>query len=127
MENTDNASQPKQLDRIDQQIEIYKTKIAKERKKLEGLNEKIVQHEMESLEHLRRTGTDNFNDNRANKMETEKRICIDRLKKKLVALNTKISSNKELRRKIDEKEIYCLFTSCLFLVVQIWFMCVSTI
>ena len=102
MENTDNISHPKEPDRIDQQIEIYKSKIAKERKKLEDLNEKIVQHEMKSLEHQRRAGTDNFNDNRVNKIETEKRICIDRLNKKLVALNTKISSNKELRRKIDE-------------------------
>ena len=102
VEDKDGVSQPKEHDRIDQQIEIYTAKIAKERKALENLNDKIVQLEMKSLQHQRLAGTNNFNDNRANKIETEKRLCIDRLNKKLVALNSKISSNKEIRKKIDE-------------------------
>ena len=86
--------------RILSQVEVYKIKVASEKKRLANLDEKIVQHELKELEQKRRVGSDiSFKES---KIETERHIYIDRLNKKLVALNTKISQNKELRQKIDE-------------------------
>ena len=88
-----------ELDRINQQIQVYTTKIQCERKRLESINESIIQHEVEAKS---RVETDYLMDIRSSKFDNKRKIYIDRLNKKLVSLNTKISQNKELRRKIDD-------------------------
>lgn len=88
-----------ELDRIQHQIQVYTTKIQCERKRLESINESIIQHEVKAKS---RVETDYSMDIRTSKIDSERKIYIDRLNKKLVSLNTKISQNKELRRKIDD-------------------------
>ena len=40
---------------------------------------------------------------RESQLETEKHLCVERLRKTLVALHARISRNKERRRQIDER------------------------
>jgi len=90
-------------ERVLKQIDIYKIKADHQRQRLAGLREQIVQH---NLRHVRRaTGGGSAIDIsfRESQLETEKHLCVDRLNKKLVALNAQISRNKELRRQIDER------------------------
>jgi hypothetical protein len=83
-----------------EEVEVYSRKVENLKKRLQAVNEKIIQHELKELEEQHKVGCDGLE--RESKIETEKQIYIDRLNKKLVALNTKISQNRELRRKIDE-------------------------
>jgi hypothetical protein len=83
-----------------EEVEVYSRKVENLKKRLQAVNEKIIQHELKELEEQHKAGCDGLE--RESKIETEKQIYIDRLNKKLVALNTKISQNRELRRKIDE-------------------------
>ena len=89
------------LDRVNQQIEIYKLKISKEKNRIQTLNEQLIRQSMSSS--VRRGGGDSkSNKDRETKIATEKQRLCDRLNTKLVALNKKLSENKQLRRKIDE-------------------------
>ena len=85
------------LDRVNKQIEVYKKRIANERAKIQQANEQIVEHERTKV--LERKVGGEFT---LAKIETEKKILIDRLNNKLAGLNKKISNNKQLRAKIDE-------------------------
>lgn len=101
---------PSELDRINEQIKVYKTKVANEKKRVTTLNEKIIQHQMKELCNEHTALASHERETKISKMETQKNIYIDRLNKKLVALNTKISENKELRRKIDEmRQVRCRY------------------
>jgi len=97
------SKQNTELHHIKQQIEVYTRKVAHEKTRLEEINEKIVQHELNAFDQKRQVGGgDDFNDNRVKKVETAKKLLIDRLNKKLIALNKQISQNVALRKTIDE-------------------------
>mmetsp|Transcript_13670 Transcript_13670/g.29364 ORF Transcript_13670/g.29364 Transcript_13670/m.29364 type:complete len:161 (+) Transcript_13670:68-550(+) len=98
--------QNSEFNRIHEQMKVYKTKVANEKKRVATLNERIIQHELKELEVKRRVGSDRAT--KESKIKIETNIFIDRLNKKLVSLNTKISENKELRRKIDEMVRDCV-------------------
>ena len=87
------------LDRVNKQIEVYKKRIANERAKIQQANEQIVEHERSKVLE-RKVGCGETST--LTKIETEKKILIDRLNNKLAGLNKKISNNKQLRAKIDE-------------------------
>jgi hypothetical protein len=87
------------LDRVNKQIEVYKKRIANERAKIQQANEQIVGHERSKVLERKVGGGETST---LTKIETEKKILIDRLNNKLAGLNKKISNNKQLRAKIDE-------------------------
>jgi hypothetical protein len=82
------------------EVEAYARKVENMKKRLQAINEKILHYEVKEIEEKHKVGCDGLGKGR--KIETEKQMYIDRLNKKLVALNTKISHNRELRQKIDE-------------------------
>lgn len=84
------------------EIDVYVTRIEILKQRLLNINEKVILLERQELEDQHRglTGGDSLN--RECKIETDKQIYIERLDKKLIALNTKISQNRELRRTINE-------------------------
>jgi len=89
-----------ELARVQQQIEVYKQKIAHERARIENANQKIIQHEQQkALEQKSRAGNDDAHTLR--KIEKEKQILTDKLNHRLSQLNKKIDDNKQLRKKID--------------------------
>ena len=89
-----------ELVRVQQQIEVYKQKIAHERARIENANQKIIQHEQEkALEQKSRAGNDDAHT--LSKIEKEKQILTDKLNHKLSTLNKQIDDNKQLRKKID--------------------------
>lgn len=89
-----------ELARVQQQIEVYKQKIAHERARIEHANQKIIQHEQEkAIEQKNKAGNDD--DHTLSKIEKEKQILTDKLNHKLATLNKKIDDNKQLRKKID--------------------------
>ena len=87
------------------EIDVYVTRIENLKQRLLNINEKVILLERQELEDQHRgvTGGDTSLD-RECKIETNKQIYIERLNKKLIALNTKISQNRELRRTIDEMQ-----------------------
>ena len=87
------------LDWVNKQIEVYKKRIANERAKIQQANEQIVEHERTKVLERKVGGGETST---LPKIETEKKILIDRLNNKLAGLNKKISNNKQLRAKIDE-------------------------
>ena len=95
--------QPKHNDaelRVQQQIEVYKQKIAHERARIENANQKIIRHEQQkALEQKSRAGNDDAHT--LSKIEKEKQILTDKLNHQLSVLNKKIDDNKQLRKKID--------------------------
>ena len=93
------------IDRVKHQIEAYKAKIENERNNISSLNEQIIQLELDSLVEKRSNGSDYSTNLKEAKIDTEKNIAIDRLNKKMVGLNKKISSNKDIRKKIDEMRL----------------------
>lgn len=88
------------------EAEVYARKVENMKTRLLTINEKIIQHELRSIEEQHKVGCDGLGKGR--KIETEKQIekTLKMMQeignKKLVVLNTKISHNRELRRKIDE-------------------------
>jgi len=89
-----------ELARVQQQIEVYKQKIAHERARIENANQKIIQHEQQkALEQKSRAG--NNDAHTLSKIEKEKQILTDKLNHRLSQLNKKIDDNKQLRKKID--------------------------
>ena len=87
------------LDRVNKQIEVYKKRIANERAKIQQANEQIVEYSRTKVLERKVGGGETST---LAKIETEKKILIDRLNNKLAGLNKKISHNKQLRAKIDE-------------------------
>ncbi len=79
-------------------VEVFTRKVEIMKNQLQAVNEKIVQ--LKENEEKYKVGCGGID--KGKKIETEKQTCIDRLNKKLVALNTKNSHNRELRQKIDE-------------------------
>jgi replicative DNA helicase len=88
------------------EAEVYARKVENMKTRLLTINEKIIQHELRSIKEQHKVGCDGLGKGR--KIETEKQIkkTLKMMQeignKKLVVLNTKISHNRELRRKIDE-------------------------
>ena len=120
-----------ELTRTKQQIAVYQNKCNHERHRLERLQNKIVQHELKALEQTRAGGGDSrLQAEEEKRIQTEQKLYVGRLNKKLVSLNGKISQNKELRKKVDElrqercryDEIYTKVSHCLPRVSR---MCVS--
>lgn len=70
------------LDRVNQQIEIYKLKISKEKNRIQTLNEQLIRQSMSSS--VRRGGGDSkSNKDRETKIDTEKQLLCDRLNNKV--------------------------------------------
>lgn len=84
------------------EIDVYVTRIENLKQRILNINEKVILLERQELKDQHRgvTGSDTLD--REYKIETDKQIYIERLNKKLIVLNTKISQNRELRRTIDE-------------------------
>ena len=93
-----------ELARVQQQINIYKQKIAHERARIENANQKIIQHEQQkALQQKNRAGNDDAHT--LSKIEKEKQILVDKLNYKLSSLNKQIDDNKKLRKKIDSMRL----------------------
>eukprot|EP00569_Conticribra_weissflogii_P009241 CAMPEP_0171370292 /NCGR_PEP_ID=MMETSP0879-20121228/7938_1 /TAXON_ID=67004 /ORGANISM="Thalassiosira weissflogii, Strain CCMP1336" /LENGTH=474 /DNA_ID=CAMNT_0011878757 /DNA_START=70 /DNA_END=1494 /DNA_ORIENTATION=+ len=100
-----------ELDRVNHQIQIFMKKIKSEKERIKYLNDQICLQEANALERKRRMGGDGISDRESKEMiEKQCRMLEDRLNHSLVAFNTKVAENKELRRKIDEmRQIRCRY------------------
>jgi hypothetical protein len=77
------------------EIDVYVTRIENLKQRLLNINEKVILLERQELEDQHRgvfSGGDTLD--RECKIETDKQIYIERLNKKLIALNTNISESR---------------------------------
>ena len=95
-----NTKHDAELARVNQQIALYRKKIHKENERLEKINERISANEVKLLMH--QSPTQHGVDGNAASMKRHITSLENRLNQSLVAFNTKVAANKELRKKIDE-------------------------
>lgn len=85
-----------ELERVKNQIALYTQKVHNEKRRLERLNERIAEYEAKQL--LMQQQSQSRRGINAAGVKNQISSLENRLNKSLVAFNTKVTANKELRR-----------------------------